>query len=115
MDLYFVEQINALCSICPASWESGDRTPRHNQSVGGAPSSWHVKGLAIDLIYDSQDELLTATRLAIERGFLGIEMDITNCHLHLDGRKIQWWVVKDSVGYHSLMDYLTQLDVSASI
>ena len=115
MNPQFFQRVNALCAICPASWESGDRTPQHNARVGGAPNSWHVKQQAIDLVYDTPEELQVAAQEAIRQGFMGVEMDLTNLHLHLDGRTSRWWVVKDAQGYHDLADYLTQLKPSATV
>ena len=95
MEQAFFDKVNTLCAACPASWESGDRTPQHNASVGGAPESYHTKGLALDLIYDSFNELLSAAYMAITLKFWGIEVDLTNNHLHVDGRpeSEQWRVV----------------------
>ncbi len=92
MDLAFCERVNALCAVCPASWESADRTPRHNASVGGKSASWHLKGQAVDLIYDTIESLHTAARIAIDQGFQGVEMDEKNWHLHVDGRTERWHV-----------------------
>ena len=93
MNIEFCKRVNALCLACAGSWESVDRTPIHNANVGGAPSSWHVRGEAIDLIYDSHELLLQAARTAIRHGFQGIEVDTINYHLHLDNRTDSWKVV----------------------
>lgn len=93
MNIEFCARVNALCAIFPGSWESVDRTPTHNANIGGAPSSWHVRGEAVDLIYDSRELLLHAAREAIRQGFQGVEVDTINSHLHLDNRPDSWKVV----------------------
>lgn len=40
---------------------SGWRPASYNRMIGGAPSSWHVKGMAIDLIDDPDRPLLAPT------------------------------------------------------
>ena len=118
MDIAFITQVNLLCDQCPASWESGDRTPSHNASVGGAKGSYHVKHCAIDLIYDNTALLLQAAKVAITMGFLGIEVDFTNMHLHLDARVYPWQVARYQHNQALIVDaplkeYLTALKTSA--
>lgn len=113
MDLIFTQKINDLCSLFPASWESADRTPYHNHVVGGAPNSWHLRGLAVDLVFDNTALLLRAAQYAMNEGIMGIEVDFRNNHLHLDGRVIPWHVVYYNEGgkkvEKSLKEYLTSL------
>lgn len=98
MNAEFFEKVNLLCSRCPASWESGDRTPKHNASVGGKSGSFHLQGKALDLIYDTVEELIWAAHVAVVLGFNGIEMDLTNNHLHVDGRPTTWQIVRINQG-----------------
>jgi len=93
MDLDFVTQVNRLCAAYPASWESGYRTITHNANIGGATFSWHLKGLAQDLIYDTTALLWAAAQEAVRMKFTGIEVDLTNNHLHLDVRRPETWHV----------------------
>lgn len=113
MDLEFVKKVNELCDCVPGSWESGDRTPTHNHNVGGAPSSQHLLGKALDLVYDNTGQLLQAARKARDLGFLGIEVDFRNNHLHVDGRSNPWMVVytKENTKGVDLDTYLKSLEV----
>ena len=118
MDIAFITQVNLLCDQCPASWESGDRTPSHNASVGGAKGSYHVRHCAIDLIYDNTGLLQHAATVALSMGFVGIEVDFTNLHLHLDARSNPWHVARYRHNQTVIVDaplkeYLTALETSA--
>jgi len=115
MKLYFIEKVNELCSHVPASWESGYRTPTRNKTIGGAVGSLHQLGLAQDLIYDSVADLWQAAQKAIELGFGGIEVDLTNSHLHVDFRDTIWHVVRYNDGSHimtiSYHEYCTRFQI----
>lgn len=119
MQQVFFQRVNELCRVCPGSWESGDRTPHHNVSVGGKSASYHLKGLAQDLIYDSVIELVDAAREALRLGFQGIEMDLTNNHLHVDGRISPWQVVRHMqegvIREEDLVTYLTTRDRESTL
>lgn len=113
MNLDFVKKVNDFIYIYPASWESGDRTISRNEKIGGAKGSYHLKGLAIDLVYDSLQELWLAAQAASSDtwGFGGVEVDLTNLHLHLDLRPLEkkWHVVKGlDKQYSPLTNYLTK-------
>ena len=114
MNLEFFNRVQNLVNACPASWESGDRTVGHNSAIGGAKMSYHLQGLAQDLVYDSIPLLIQAAKKAKDQGFMGIELDATNYHLHVDGRSTVWHVAcfKDGsiVRKISLIDYLTEYD-----
>ena len=115
MDIEFCQRINTLCQSCPGSWESADRTSLHNTSLGGAKKSLHLQGKAIDLIYDSFTLLVAAAKVAKSQGFMGIELDMTNLHLHLDDRETIPWhrarYVEDNVLKNIELDeYLTLYD-----
>jgi len=43
-----METIRSLCGNNPIFITSGFRTPEHNKAVGGAPNSFHLKGMAAD-------------------------------------------------------------------
>lgn len=78
----------------PCSEESGIRTPEHNRDEGGAPDSAHVHGVAQDLVLDRETSPDVAILYAKRLGFLGIEWDERNRHLHLDMHpsRRHWWV-----------------------
>lgn len=88
-----IAKLNQLFLKYPASIDSLTRTPAHNASVGGAPQSGHVTGEAADLLYDSPALLHQAAIAAIQLGFTGVELDLTNNHLHVDVMARTWHVV----------------------
>lgn len=90
----FFARVNDFLAIYPASIDSWYRTPARNKAIGGAPNSYHVLGLAVDLIFDSLEDLFRGAYGARDMGFQGIEVDLTNKHLHLDGREKSWHVVR---------------------
>lgn len=45
-----LETVRITCGNKPITITSGYRTPSHNKKVGGAPNSWHTKGLAADFV-----------------------------------------------------------------
>jgi uncharacterized protein YcbK (DUF882 family) len=107
IDQELICKLNQLKEKHPCSTESLDRTPYHNASVGGAKGSYHVKGQAVDLIFDQPSELLPAALYAKTLGFGGIELDYRNLHLHLDLRTDMWHVVCTPKETVPLEAYLT--------
>lgn len=62
---------------------SGYRTPEHNKAVGGVPNSYHIKGMAADIVVNG----MTPKQVAIEArkvGFRGII--VYNTFTHCDVR-----------------------------
>lgn len=93
-----VDKANELKQRYPCSTTRIDSTPEHNKNVGGAKNSWHIdtedhKACAIDLAFDSEDVMYQATQYAYTQGWTGIEVDLTNNHLHLDLRTTPTWHV----------------------
>ena len=73
----------------PLVINSGYRCPKHNQAVGGSPTSSHLKGLACDIATpgsrDRYHVLNAAIRLGIDRigvyqGFIHLDIDRTKDH-----------------------------------
>ena len=102
IDPQFEDMLNRFLDVIPGSIDSLCRTPYHNQKEGGAPGSGHVYGTperplccAADIIYDSIDILYKAAALADTYGFTGVELDLSNNHLHVDTlvRDVEWKVV----------------------
>jgi len=52
----FAEQVHILLTIFPGSVTSGFRSQKRNQDVGGGESSWHLAGLAADIVLDNMSE-----------------------------------------------------------
>lgn len=84
-------------------WRS---TVKQNDRVGGAKKSRHLSGDAVDISADSIEELEVIARKAEAEGIGGIELDLTNAHLHLDDREIDWHVIKTAGGFSPLAPYL---------
>ncbi|MBU0572011.1 MAG: peptidase M15 [Candidatus Omnitrophica bacterium] len=65
---------------------SGYRTEEHNEEVGGAPHSYHLKGMAIDCVVNDPDWSLNA--LASEGLKCGFSTAIIySTHVHFDIRE----------------------------
>jgi len=71
---------------------SGYRSPAYNESVGGAKSSQHMQGNAVDVV---QTGLSNAQRqefiqAAIDNGFTAIGVYNTFTHIDIRGAKVAW-------------------------
>ena len=95
-----VDKANELKQRYPCSTTRIDSTHQHNANIGGAKNSWHIdtedhKACAIDLAFDTVELMQQAALFAVSQGWTGIELDLTNNHLHLDLRTTpQWHVIK---------------------
>ena len=70
---------------------SGYRCPAHNKEVGGVNSSYHTKGLAVDITVDNMEleDLLIKAKMV---GFKGIGIYTLKNFLHLDlGPERAWY------------------------
>lgn len=95
IDLDFIAKLNRFLTEHPASVTRLVSTVKRNRDVGGGKDSGHLfkNGNAVDLIFDSDEELYNGAAHAKEYGFSGIELDVTNYHLHLDTKPRVWMVV----------------------
>lgn len=95
MDPDFFAKLNRFLANHPASDTRWFSTPAYNAAIGGAKNSAHLleNGNGIDLVFDSDLELMDAAANAHHYGFTGIELDLTNKHLHLDTKARLWRVV----------------------
>lgn len=95
IDLNFIALLNRFLTDHPASVTSLVRTVQRNRNLGGGKDSAHLldNGNAVDLIFDSDEELYRGAAHAKDYGFTGIELDLTNYHLHLDTKPRIWMVV----------------------
>ena len=95
IDLDFIAKLNRFLTDHPASVTRLVSTVNRNRAVGGGANSGHLfrNGNAVDLIFDSDEELYDGAAAAKNYGFSGIELDMTNYHLHLDTKPRQWMVV----------------------
>jgi len=78
-----LQQLRANLGL-PVHINSGYRTPEHNVRVGGSPKSYHLRGMAADIVVPGvvPGELAAAAR---KTGFRGI--GIYNNFLHVDIRE----------------------------
>jgi uncharacterized protein YcbK (DUF882 family) len=88
------ELVDVLNSMpTPFSVVSLTRTPGRNAKVGGSPGSAHLSGKAADLVYDTRADLIAGAQQALDAGAPGIELDLSNLHLHVDVKPRIWRVV----------------------
>ena len=69
----------------PVFITSGFRCQEHNKAVGGASGSWHLLGMAADIICISANDRYEIVGAAIEIGFSGLGID--KHFVHVDNRK----------------------------
>ena len=88
VDPVYIRKFQLLRNLVaePLVHTNGYRCPKHNAEVGGAPGSFHMKGMAGDIACDGADKArrYKIVKYAIEVGFGGIE--ISPWHIHLDVR-----------------------------
>lgn len=72
----------------PISITSGYRTPAHNKAIGGAPNSYHLKGMAADVVVQG----IPASRLQADfkhwMGGMGLAATFT--HLDIRETSTRW-------------------------
>lgn len=109
IDQELISKVNQVLQLYPASVTRLCSTEAHNKAIGGAKNSFHLTGEAIDLIVDNPTCLANMAKYAVQCGFGGVEVDLTNSHIHLDVRKTDLWhVVKTKDDTIPLTDYLTR-------
>lgn len=93
--LAIVDLVKALQDLrdiiaCPIKIISGYRCEAHNKKVGGAPDSFHVKGMAVDIETPKigKDRLLEAVK-AVKK-IKGIGIYPTWIHLDIRPKKANW-------------------------
>jgi uncharacterized protein YcbK (DUF882 family) len=94
MNPLLVYRLDAIRELVkrPFTINSGYRTQEHNKTVGGAPKSAHVEGLAVDISTrrwsdaEKRDLVLYARQL----GFNGVGIAPTFIHLDCKPRLASW-------------------------
>lgn len=86
MDAGFLIKLEAACEECLFPWKvtSGFRTKAYNAEIGGAPDSWHAKGMACDIACIDSLKRYAIVQAAMQVGLYGIE--VCDRHVHLDNR-----------------------------
>lgn len=77
----------------PITINSAYRTESHNKKVGGAKSSYHMKGQAFDIVVKGHTPLEIA-RFAESIGITGIIQ--YNSFVHVDSRQTKYWARNDN-------------------
>lgn len=80
-----LETVRITCGNKPITITSGYRTPSHNKKVGGAPNSWHTKGLAADFLVKGMTADQVRAKLPDWEG--GVELGISWVHLDLGPKR----------------------------
>lgn len=86
MDSAFLAKLNAARGECLFPWRvtSGYRSQAYNRKIGGAPDSWHAKGMACDIACTDGLKRYAIVQAAMMVGIYGIE--VCDKHIHLDNR-----------------------------
>ncbi len=71
---------------------SAYRSPAYNRKVGGAKTSYHMKGQAFDIVVKGHTPVEVA-RYAQELGIKGIIR--YNSFVHVDSRPVRYWAIND--------------------
>lgn len=91
----------------PVNISSGYRCAKHNKSIGGATSSYHMKGQAADIYIDGVSPIEIA-RYAEQKGILGIGLYETNKDghfVHIDTRTSKsFWYGQDEAPRATFLD-----------
>lgn len=79
----FIERVVTLLEIYPGSVTSWFRSHKRNREVGGSEGSWHLAGLAVDIVLDNMEESNRQAMVSRAR-----RLDLDACdeidHIHLE-------------------------------
>lgn len=73
----------------PIIINSGYRTKKHNEKIGGKEESAHLKGMAVDIKCKTSPERYELLKLALQIGFIRIGIGNTFLHIDIDKAKPQ--------------------------
>ena len=79
----------------PIKINSGYRSPQHNKKIGGATNSFHVKGMAADIVVNgySPEQVFDAIETLQEKGEMtigGLHAYETFVHYDIRNHKARW-------------------------
>jgi uncharacterized protein YcbK (DUF882 family) len=79
----FIERVVTLLEIYPGSVTSWIRSHKRNREVGGSKASWHLAGLAVDIVLDEMEE---SNRISMVQRARRIGLDAIDeiDHIHLE-------------------------------
>lgn len=86
VSLALVERLNQARAFAgiPFIITSGYRCPKHNQEVGGVPTSAHTKGLAVDIAFKNSAQCFKIVRALFDAGFRRIGINFAKSFVHCD-------------------------------
>lgn len=95
IDLHALQCLDALRAALdrPLHVVSGYRCPEHNASVGGAPRSYHMRGMAFDVRCE-RGRMGEFVAVAREAGFVGIIMYPKQSFVHVDTRETPFFQIR---------------------
>ena len=70
----------------PLAITSGYRCPDHNKAVGGAPNSYHVQGMAADIVCPKGWAVEEFAGVCLDHGFTGVGAYPAQNFVHVDVR-----------------------------
>lgn len=83
----FAITVSELIAKYPASVTSWHRTPERNARVDGHPNSYHLLGLAADLVLNDETQHTACVAAAHQLGLDALD-EHTHVHVELDARRL---------------------------
>lgn len=98
MSLSFLLKLDEARGIAgvPFKINSGYRTVNHNKSIGGSPTSSHLKGIAVDIACNSDIDAIKIVAALTEAGIkrIGVGPGFIHCDYDLDKPNPSYWIYK---------------------
>jgi len=79
----FWGHVTTLCNIYDGRVSGGPRSPHHNRILGGVANSFHLVGLAADLVLRDWHDIAALVTTADRLGIRVIDEVLEKGHLHL--------------------------------